>query len=334
MNKLKAAVIGVGGIGRHHARNFREIPGTDLIGIADVDPVALARAAGGVDVPSFADYRAMLDEQTPDLVSIAVPTALHHEVAAECIARGIHVLVEKPIAATLEEANDLIHRANERGVLFTVGHIERFNPAVTEVKRRLDENQIGRVFQLHARRLSPFPARIQDVGVILDLAPHDIDIMRYLTGSEVTRLYAEVERRVHRSHEDLLSGLVRFDSGAVGVLDINWLTPTKIRQLQVLGEGGMYLLDYLTQDLYWYQNGDAPGGSWDAMALMRGVAEGDMIKVRINKKEPLRAELESFADAVTSGTPPLVSGADGRRALELAQQLISAGADHTVISVS
>lgn len=333
MSTLRACVIGVGQIGRHHARVYREIEGVELAAIADADQDAVQRIIQGTVTKGYADYVEMLDQEKPDLVSVAVPTRLHAEVASEAMQRGIHVLVEKPVASTIEEGEQLIALAESQSVILTVGHIERFNPAIAEVKRRLDAQELGQIYQMHARRLSPFPARIQDTGVILDLATHDIDMMRYLLNSDVERVYAEVEQKVHRSHEDLLSGTLRFNNGVLGVLDINWLTPTKIRQLAVIGEGGMYVVDYIAQDLFWYKNANAPG-EWDAISVMRGPREGDMIRVQITKKEPLRAELEAFAAAVRDGGPAPVSGRDGIATLNLAHQLIEAGKSHRVIPVA
>ena len=136
----------------------------------------------------------------------------------------------------------------------TVGHIERFNPAVVELQARLRAGELGRVFQVHARRVGPFPERVRDVGVVLDLAPHDIDVMRFLLDSEVARVQAETEQRINTEHEDMLAGVLRFANGVVGVLDINWLTPTKIRELSVLGERGMFVVDYLARELTFYEN--------------------------------------------------------------------------------
>jgi UDP-N-acetylglucosamine 3-dehydrogenase len=331
MTELRAAVVGIGQMGRHHARVYRAIEGVDLVAVADTNREALERATRGTLAQAYTEYQVMLDEQKPDLVSVAVPTRLHAEVVAETIRRGIHTLVEKPLAATIEEGQQIAALAEQHGVLLSVGHIERFNPAIVEVKRRLDERELGQLYQMHARRLSPFPARIQDVGVILDLATHDIDMMRFLLGADVERLFAEVTRKVHRSHEDLLSGLIRFSNDVLGVLDINWLTPTKIRQLTVTGGGGMYLIDYIAQDLYWYKNANV-AAEWDAISVMRGPSEGDMVKIQIQKREPLHVELETFVAAVREGRPAPVSGRDGIETLNLAQKLIESGLTHRVVS--
>jgi UDP-N-acetylglucosamine 3-dehydrogenase len=329
---IKAAVIGVGNMGRHHVRIYAEMEDVLLVAVVDTDKEAARKAAHSDGVKIYTDYREMLNREKPDVVSIAVPTRYHGEVACEAMGRGVHVLVEKPLALTLAEGQRIVDAAASQGVKLMVGHIERFNPAIVEIKKRLDAQELGRVFQLHARRLSPFPGRIQDVGVVLDLATHDIDVMCYLLGSKVERVYAEIERKAHAHCEDLLSGLLRFSHGTVGVLDVNWLTPTKVRQLTVLGEGGMYLADYLTQDVYWYKN-TPTFETWDALGVFRGVQEGDMVKVHFQKKEPLQAELEAFIDAVVENREVQVSGDDGLAVLMLAQKLIESGRTHTPIVI-
>jgi UDP-N-acetylglucosamine 3-dehydrogenase len=235
-----------------------------------------------------------------------------------------HVLVEKPIASTLDEGRALTARAGELGRVLAVGHVERYNPAVVELKRRLDAGELGRIFQLRARRLGPFPARVRDVGVVVDLATHDLDVMRYLTGAEARRLHAETDQEIHTAQEDLFCGLVRFDNGALGVLDINWLTPTKVRELSVTGQRGMFLANLLTQDLYFYENEEANGLDWNHLSLLRGVGEGRMVRLRLQKKEPLRAELDAFVAAARGQEAPVVNGEDALVALELAQALIEA----------
>jgi len=321
---MRAAVIGAGVMGLHHSRVYAEMDDVDLVAVADPDTVACRRIASIYRPRVYGDYRKMLEEERPDLVSVAVPTALHVEVACETMSRGVHVLVEKPLALTVAEGREIIDAAKQFGVKLSVGHIERFNPAVMELRRRLREDELGRIFQVQARRVSPFPGRIRDVGVILDMASHDIDVIRHLVGAEVERVYAETARMAHASQEDLLSATMRFASGVIGVLDVNWLTPTKVRQLAVLGEGGMYLTDYLTQDVYWYKN-TAVSDSWESLSVFRGAAEGDMVKVHFGKKEPLRAELEAFVAAVKEDLEPDVNGWDALVAVDLSLTLAESG---------
>ncbi|MGH2611352.1 MAG: Gfo/Idh/MocA family oxidoreductase, partial [Tepidiformaceae bacterium] len=235
---LRAAVVGLGAMGANHARVFGDLPGVDLVAVVDSDPERVSKAVGRTSIPGFPDVTTMLRETRPDMVSVVVPTMAHESVALQCIEAGVHVLVEKPIAATLEAGARIAAAAEAKGVVLTIGHIERFNPAVRELKTRLDQGQGGRVLQLRARRVGPFPHRIRDVGVIHDLAPHDIDIMRYLLGDEIVRVYAEARSHIATGNEDLFAGMITFRGGTMGIIDINWLTPTKERTLTVLCEKG------------------------------------------------------------------------------------------------
>jgi UDP-N-acetylglucosamine 3-dehydrogenase len=327
---INAAVIGVGSMGLNHARIYDALDGVDLVGVCDAD-VELARGvAARYRTNHYSDHAILLDEERPDLVSIVVPTGLHHRVAMDVIQRGIHLLVEKPIADTVTNAQEIIQRAQARGVQLMVGHVERFNPAVSELKRRLEDGQLGKMFLVHARRLGPFPHRVRDVGVVIDLATHDLDVMCHLTGAGVVRVYAETEQEIHTLHEDSLSGLLRFDNGVVGILDVNWLTPTKVRELYVTGEKGMFVVNYLTQDLYLYEN-EYVGSDWDRLGMLKGVGEGNMIKLRIGKREPLQAELEAFVRSVEEGGEPPVTGEHGLRALSLAQAMVDSGRQHRTV---
>ena len=321
---LKAAVIGVGAMGRHHARVYHEMDDVTLVGAADPDAGNSDFVARRYGVPTFADHRELLDAVRPDLVSIVVPTRLHLRVATDAIDAGAAVLVEKPIAATLDEGREMIERARAAGVVLMVGHIERFNPAVRALRAQLDAGALGRIFCLRARRIGPFPARIRDVGVIVDLATHDLDIMRWLVGSPVVRIQAEIAQRIHTDHEDLVAGTLRFETGEIGILDIDWLTPAKVRELAVTGERGMFVADYLGQTLTFFENTEADS-HWERYGELQGVGEGSMTRLAIERREPLAAELEAFAAAVRNGTPPPVSGEDGLAALGLALDLARAG---------
>jgi UDP-N-acetylglucosamine 3-dehydrogenase len=329
----RVAVIGVGAMGYNHARVYADLPDVELVGVADVDERAVLAASQKYHCGGYTDYRQLLAEAQPEAITIAVPTVDHLEVALHAIERGIHVLIEKPIAFTLDEGQAIIAAAEASGTRLMIGHIERFNPAVLALKARLEAGELGRVFQIDARRQGPFPARVKDVGVVIDLAVHDLDVMRYITGAEVMRAYAETERRIHSSHEDLLSGLVRLDDGTVGTLTINWLTPTKIRELVVTGELGMFRVDYLTQDLYFFENGTVNGSDWPALRMLRGVSEGRMIRYVVAKKEPLRLEQEAFLAAVRGEQPVMVTGEDGLQALRLAEALVKSGTSQQIVSL-
>jgi predicted dehydrogenase len=328
---LTTAVIGVGNMGRNHARVNWELPDVRLVGVADQNEKVVNSIADRYNTRAYIDYRKMLDEQKPDAVTIAVPTSFHQEVAQEVIQRGIHLLIEKPIAFNLDEARSMIDAARNANVQLMIGHIERFNPAVIALKQHLANNELGHVFQVDARRQGPLPERVNDVGVVVDLAVHDLDIMRYVTQAEIVRVYAETEHGIHSQKEDLLSGVVRLTNGTIGTLLINWITPTKIREFFATGEGGMFKVDYLTQDLFFFENAKANGGDWESMRVMRGVSEGRMVRFHIDKKEPLRAEHEAFLAAVRGETPIAVSGEDGLIALKLAHEIVTSGFEHKLM---
>jgi len=319
----RAAVIGLGMMGRAHLRVWSEMgEQVELVGVADSDPLALREAIDGRGVRGYPDAESLLRVEQPDLVSIVVPTSLHLPMTLAALDAGAHVLVEKPIAATRAEAEEMIVAAGRAGRMLTVGHIERFNPAIRELRRRLAAGELGRIFEIRATRLGPFPARIRDVGVVVDLAPHDLDVMRYLLGSDPIRLYAETEQRIHTDHEDLFVGLLKFANGAVGVLDINWLTPIKQRTLTVTGERGMYTADYLAQQLVFYPSpaGDGPAG------------EGEQVERPIERREPLAIELDEFAQAARGGGLPPVDPHEAMVALLLARAMVESAQTGAVLA--
>jgi UDP-N-acetylglucosamine 3-dehydrogenase len=331
--QLKAAVIGVGSMGRQHARVYTEIGLTELVGVADAMTERGERVTAKFGVPGYADYRELLEKERPDLVTVAVPTCDHRVVAEAALQAGAHVLVEKPIAVTVGEGNALVRLARSLGRKLMVGHIVRFNPAIRALKQHMDAGELGRVYQIACRRVGPFPSRIRDVGVVVDLAPHDLDIMRFLSDDEATRVFAETEQQIHTEHEDLLTGLIRFRRGITGLLEINWLTPVKIREVSVLGEHGMFRVDDLTQDLYFHENAAAAVTSWNALSMLKGVSEGRMIRYPMQRYEPLKAELEAFATAVLNDKPAPVTGEDGIAALRLALALVESSKTHSVVEV-
>jgi predicted dehydrogenase len=335
---LRAGVVGLGMMGRNHVRVWDEsVEGVELVAVADPDPGAVRRATSGRRARGYEDPERMFAEEELDLVSIVAPTSLHLPVTLLALGAGANVLVEKPIAATRDEAMTMIEAANRAGRMLTVGHIERFNPAIRELHRRLGAGELGRIFQVSATRLGPFPARIRDVGVVVDLAPHDLDVMRYLVGSEPIRIYAEAERRIHTEHEDLFNGLIKFENGVVGTLNINWLTATKQRTLTVTGERGYYVADYIAQDLVLYANPDADltwanRGADGFGAPISSVGEGEMTRRSIRRAEPLAVELGEFARAVRDGGPPPVDPHDAMVALLLATKMVESALAGRAIS--
>lgn len=325
--QIKVAVVGAGSMGANHLRVLRDFnqEQAQVVGVAEASEPVLQSAASRFHIAGYTDYRQMIEETRPDLLAVVVPTHLHFTVAAYALERGIHVLLEKPMASTLDEARRLLELARQHNAKLAVGHIERFNPAITQLKHCLVDGELGKIFHLHARRLGPFPPRIRDVGVTLDLATHDIDIMRYLVDAEIKHVYAETQRRIHHTREDFVLGIMRFSSGAVGMLDVNWLTPTKVRELSITGEKGMFLVNYLTQDLYFYEN-DYSATNWDALRSLTGVSEGTMTRLKVQKAEPLRLEYEDVFAAIRTDTAPTVTGEDGLAVLEIALRLTASAA--------
>ena len=246
---------------------------------------------------SYTDYHDLLDDK-PDVLSIVVPTTFHKKVALDAIQKGIHVLVEKPIADTVENANEMIKAARKKGVKLMVGHVERFNPAIIKLKELIDSRLLGNVVSISAKRVGLYNPRIKDVGIIIDLGTHDIDIMSYLSGEKIKEVYALAGSVVH-SHEDHAIIMLSFDNGSSGVIDTNWLTPHKVRNLTVIGSKGIAEVNYIEETLRIFDQ------EWVRDA-------------KIEKEEPLKLELLHFIDCVQHDKKPLVSGEDGRHALAVA----------------
>jgi predicted dehydrogenase len=317
----RVAVVGLGMMGKNHVRSLTELGDVELVAVCDASDAALKAVTSMHRIAAYRDHNEMFDRESLNAAVVAVPTGQHMEVATDALRHGLHVLVEKPIAGTLEEGRALVDLAQREGRVLAVGHVERFNPAVVELSRRVSRGELGRVFQVHASRQGPFPARVRDVGVVVDLATHDLDVIGHIVGSEIERLYAETEQRIHTEHEDLLNALLKFRNGAVGVVQVNWLTPTKIRLLSVLGEKGLFVANYLTQELTYFRNAD-----------VGGVSEGDMTRLPVEEAEPLKLELRSFLESVATGRPAEVDGEAGLRALQLALAVVASASEHRAIT--
>jgi predicted dehydrogenase len=330
--ELRVGLAGLGSMGRNHLRVLHARPDVRLAAVADPVDAALSAAAGQVGAQGFDEPLAMIAEADLDAVVIAAPTTAHVPLALAAIDRGIAVLVEKPLAATTDEAIRIVAAARASGVPVQVGHVERFNPAVLELGRLIGEGWLSTVYSIASRRAGPFPARIRDVGVTVDLATHDVDILSWIAGERPLRVYAETAQRIHATNEDLLFGLLHFPSGATGMLDVNWLTPAKRRQLVVVGEEGMFELDYLTQRLTFTQATDTTNPR-----LIGGYAptfEGEVHEVPVASSEPLASEIDAFLGVVRQGGRPVVDAEDGLWAVAVATSLLAAAADGRVIDLS
>ena len=331
MNKLNVAVIGAGAMGRSHARVYSSMPNARLVAVCDINKEMAESIASQYNTGHYTSYKEMLKKEKIDAVSVCVPTKLHKEVAIDVIRNKVNVLVEKPIAAAIQEAEEIIKESDKNKVKLMVGHIERFNPVVAELKKRIENNELGKIYQVNCTRLSPFPQRIVDVGVAVDLAVHEIDVLSYLIGSKIKRIFAETAQRIHSSHEDSLVGIMRFENNILGIISTNWLTPKKVREIAITGEKGMFAANYLTQEMYFYENKftRSTGYNLDFM----NIVEGRKLRIKIKNAEPLKNELEAFADSIMNGKNIPVSGKEGLEALRIAQKFVESSKRNEVIEL-
>ncbi len=321
---LRGAVLGLGMIGRHHARLLQSSsrvtfagavdPGGDRFGVVQ-DPALV-----------YASVAELLTAGPVDLAIVAVPTEEHLPAARELAAAGVSVLVEKPLAATAGAARALINAVDAAGIRAAVGHVERCNPALLELRRRVGAGQLGEVFMIATERVGPFPARVQDVGVVKDLATHDLDLVRWLGDAPIERVAAQTQHRMGRAHEDLVLVTGRLTSDVAFNVNVDWLSPTKVRRTRILGERGMLVADTLTSDLTFFANGGV-ASEWTAAQATRGVSEGDMTRYALSRREPLLVELEAFCDWVTGDdTAPVVTLEEGLATVVAAEAVLEAAA--------
>jgi UDP-N-acetylglucosamine 3-dehydrogenase len=317
MANLKAGIIGLGMMGRHHARVLSSLEGVDLVAVAD--PAGDQHGvAGGRKIVQTVDE--LIDAKI-DYCMVAVPTIYHEEVGLKLAAAGVHAIIEKPLAPDVESATRLADAFEAAGLIGAVGHIERYNPALQEARRRIEEGELGRVYQVSTRRQNGFPARIADVGVVKDLATHDIDLTAWVTQQEFVWVQARTAHRAGRDHEDLVSAVWQLSDGTVTNHLVNWLSPFKERVTTITGELGAYVCDTLSADLTFYANGTQIE-PWHDVANFRGMSEGDVTRYAIAKPEPLRLEHENFRDAVLGKPNDIVTMRQGLKTVMVAQWMI------------
>jgi predicted dehydrogenase len=297
---LRVGVVGVGVMGSNHARVFADMPGVSLTGIADPDRKQRDSVTQALGCAGFDTVETLLDHGV-DAVTIAAPTHLHRPIALTCISRGVHVLVEKPIASSVEEGHQIIAAAKRAGVTLMVGHVERFNPAVEAIKNAIRGEDI---LSIAITRVGPFPPRMSNVGVVIDLAVHDIDLIRWFTDSDIVDVQPQLSSAV-AEREDIALLQFRTASGVLAHINTNWLTPFKARNVTIATRG-----KYITGDLLTRQVTECFGFQPDGSYSMRHLSVGHA--------EPLRAELMAFIHAVAGRQPPAVTGEEGVASLEIA----------------
>lgn len=325
---LRAGVIGLGMMGRHHARVLHDLDGVELVVVADAAGDRLGAAQG---VPVVRSVEELL-RMGVDIAVVATPTATHEEVGLRLAAAGVHALIEKPLAVDAAAAARLVEAFERAGLVGAVGHIERYNAALQALRNRLDAGELGEVFQIATRRQGPFPDRIADVGVVKDLATHDIDATSWIARSAYANVSANSCTKSGRSHEDLVSVTGRLEDGTVTSHLVNWLTPFKERVLIATGARGAFVADMLTADLTFHENG-TERTTWDQIAAFRGVAEGASTRFAIPKREPLVLEHEAFRDAVSGRRQDIVTLADGLRTVTVTDHVIESARTGSVVTV-
>ncbi|MCX9084883.1 MAG: UDP-N-acetylglucosamine 3-dehydrogenase [Candidatus Methanoperedens sp.] len=298
---LRIGVIGGGAMGQHHIRIYSEMKDVELIGICDTDRNRAISLARSHNTTPYFDHNELLAQEL-DAVSIVVPTTFHYNVAMDVIKTGTHLLVEKPIADTLENAEMMINAAHDAKLKLMVGHIERFNPAVSKLKEIVDAGLLGKIVSISSRRVGPFNPRIRDVGIIMDLGVHDIDVISYLYNKKINEVYTIAGKDIH-SFEDHASILLRCDTNLSGMVETNWLTPHKIRNLTAIGLKGVAYLDYIKQTVELHDEG------WIRTA-------------KVEQKEPLKNELEHFIRSIRNDTQVISDGKTSKHALEVAMAAI------------
>lgn len=313
-------------MGKNHARVLSALKGVELVAV--IDETGDQHGIGGP-----ARFFRSLDDLPvglADFAVVATPTSTHLSVVEKIFAKGMHVLVEKPLADTVEAASRMIKKMRDTGLVGAVGHIERFNPAVQELKKRLSAGEIGDVYQIATRRQGSFPVRIGDVGVVKDLATHDIELVSWISGSNYEFVFAQASHKSGGAHEDMISVTGRLRNGAIVNHLVNWLSPMKERIVVVTGDKGTFIADTLTGDLTLHENGMFKV-EWESFATFRGVTDGNMTRFAFPKKEPLIAELEGFRDYLVDGTGLIISLEEGTQVLRVAEAILES---HETTSVT
>lgn len=329
MAALRAGLVGIGMMGRNHARVLQSLEGVDLVAVADPSGDKHGAATGIPVVNSVAE----LIEVGIDLAIVAVPTAYHLEAGLQLASAGVHSIVEKPLATNAAEALQLCLAFEAAGLVNAVGHIERCNPALRALRARLEAGELGEIYQVATRRQGPFPNRIADVGVVKDLATHDIDLTAWVLQAPYARVSAFTAHKSGRPHEDLISITASMSDGTVASHLVNWLSPLKERLTVVTGERGALVADTLHGDLTFHENG-LVATEWDRVASFRGVSEGDSIRYAIPKPEPLRTQHENFRDTVLGRDGDVVTMREGLETVRVADACIQSASEGRTIELA
>lgn len=330
MAALRAGLVGLGMMGRHHARVLASLDGVELVGI--VDPTGGVVGAAPVGVPIVSRLEDLLALGI-DYAMVSNPTQYHRDSALALAAAGVHALIEKPLTTDVSSAHEIAGAFDTAGLIGAVGHIERYNASLQQARRRIAEGELGGIYQITTRRQGPFPGRIADVGVILDLATHDIDLTAWISQQPYASVAARTAFRSGRPHEDLVAITGQLVDGTVTNHLVNWLSPMKERVTIITGEKGAFVADTLSADLTFFENGVIPT-EWPEMARFRGVTEGNMTRFAFAKPEPLRVEHENFRDAVLGEETDIVTLEQGAATVAVANAAAESATSGRVIEIS
>jgi len=315
MKKLGVAVIGTGFWGKNHARVYKELESTELVAICDVNPERAKAIADQYCVKAYTSSARMLENPEIQAVSVCTWSTMLAKEALKSLHAGKHVLVEKPMATNTSQAEALLKAAEENGLHLTVGFLMRFIPGLQQIREAVASKKIGDLVSASAKRVSQWPERIGDVGVVKDTAIHDIDVMRYISGQEAVSVYAKTGNMRHRQFEDYAQIMLAYKHGGSAFIESNWLTPYKTRTLTVTGTDAIMRLDYITQEL-WIENAK------------------ENLQPRTIFQEPLKMELQHFADCILEKKKPIVTGLDGLKALEIAIAALKSSAKNAAVKLN
>ena len=329
MTRLRAGLVGLGTMGRQHARVLGDLPGVELVGAIDPDPRARGAAHSVSAVAGLSELVAL----GIDICVVAAPTLMHADIGLELADAGVHTLIEKPLAPDPASARLLADAFDDRRLVGCVGHIERYSPALRALRARLAQGELGPVFQIATRRQGPFPARIRDVGVVMDLATHDIDVTHWVTGSRYRTVAAFAGRPSGRTHEDLVAVSGLLCDGTVTSHLVNWLSPIKERVFAVTGQRGCLVADTLATELWYHRNGSVTMADPHDPPF-HGASEGDLIRYAVGKREALVTELENFRDAVLGKPADIVTMRQGVETVEVATAVLAVSGDGGAVRVT
>lgn len=325
MNKLKVAAVGVGHLGKEHARVYAELPGVELVGVVDVQEKQAEKIARQYNTRFFTKYQDVIGQV--DAVSIAVPTKSHYAIAKDFLQNGVHVIIEKPMTGTIPEAKELIDISKAKGLVLQAGYIERFNPTIAAIKKLAIKPKF-----IECHRLSPFTFRSADIGVVLDLMVHDIDIILSMTGSTVKKIDA-VGVSVISDKEDIANVRIQFQNGCVANITASRVSLTPMRKMRLFSEDSYISIDYQKKDALIYKKSpkltlkalNVAEMDISTIADLKSYVFGDLLKIeriKMDDYEPLKRELESFVNCIVEHKEPIVSGEDGLKAIEVAYDIM------------